>query len=470
LPSRWLKELVVKDWSDRRILILGAARQGQALARYLNQQGARVILNDKRSAAELASVEESFAGTQVECVFGAHPLELLDRVELVCLSGGIPLSQPIVQTAAERGLPITNDSQIFMEAVQAPVIGITGSAGKTTTTTLVGRMAKLAVTSPNEAWIGGNIGQPLVEYLDKITARDTVILELSSFQLEQMTLSPHISAVLNITPNHLDRHGSMANYIAAKAHILTFQTAADIAILDREDPGSWNLRDEVKGQLISFGLKRPLAGQVGTYFDGKNLMLQTTDGIVKLMPREAILLRGEHNLLNVLAACAIAYAAGFPISAMEAAVKDFKGVEHRLELVRTWHGAQWYNDSIATAPERTMAALHSFSEPIILLLGGHDKELPWEDLARLIHNRVDHVIVFGEAAFKILAALGILSPGERLTSIACAKDFEDALYQAAAICESGDVILLSPGCTSFDSFRDFEERGNFFKKWVNNLP
>jgi UDP-N-acetylmuramoylalanine--D-glutamate ligase len=467
---RWHKEFFVKDWTGRRILILGAARQGQALAHYLNQQGASVILNDKRSAAELASVEDSFAGTHVECIFGSHPLELLDRIELVCLSGGIPLSLPIVQAATERGLPITNDSQIFMEAVKARVIGITGSAGKTTTTTLVGRMAKLAVTSPNQAWIGGNIGQPLVEYLDEISVDDTVVLELSSFQLEQMTLSPHISAVLNITPNHLDRHGSMANYIAAKAHILTYQQVSDIAVLDREDLGSWNLRDEVKGTLISFGLKRPLAGQIGTYFDGNNLMLQTAEGTMKLMPRESILLRGEHNLLNVLAACAIAYAAGFPLSAMEAAVKDFRGVEHRLELVRTWHGAQWYNDSIATAPERTMAALHSFSEPIILLLGGHDKELPWDDLARMIHNRVDHVIVFGEAAFKILAALGILSPDERLTSIACAKDFEDALYQAATICESGDVILLSPGCTSYDSFRDFEERGNYFKKWVNNLP
>jgi UDP-N-acetylmuramoylalanine--D-glutamate ligase len=151
-------------------------------------------------------------------------------------------------------------------------------------------------------------------------------------------------------------------------------------------------------------------------------------------------------------------------------VKGFLGVEHRLEIVRTWRETEWVNDSIATAPERTLAALRSFTEPIILLLGGRDKELPWDELARTVHNRVDHVIVFGEAAFKILAALGILAPGERLTSIACASDFENALYQAAQISEPGDVVLLSPGCTSYDTFRDFEERGNFFKKWVNNLP
>ena len=460
----------MKQWPERHVLIIGAARQGQALARYLQKQGARVILNDRRSADELSEVISSFKGTSVECVFGSHPLELLDRVDTVCLSGGIPLSLPIVQEAVSRQIYLTNDSQIFMDSVKAKVIGITGSAGKTTTTTLVGRMAKAAATGSQRAWVGGNIGLPLVEYLDEIDKNDLVILELSSFQLEQMTTSPHIAAVLNITPNHLDRHGSMANYTAAKAHILNFQSAEDIAILNREDMGSRNLHTEVLGKLVTFGLKRPLASQTGTYFDGKNLMLQTVDGVEKLMPRELILLRGEHNVINVLAACAIAYAAGWPISSMAAGVKGFLGVEHRLELVRTWHDTQWYNDSIATAPERTMAALRSFTEPIILLLGGRDKELPWDELARMVHNRVDHVIIFGEAAFKITAALGQLTPGERLTSIACASDFENALYRAAQISEPGDVVLLSPGCTSFDSFHDFEERGNYFKKWVNNLP
>lgn len=460
----------MNQWSERHILIIGAARQGQALARYLAKEGASVTLNDRHSAEELSDVINSFKGTTVVCAFGSHPFELLDNADLVCLSGGIPLNLPIVEEAVKRSIPLTNDSQIFMAAVKTSVIGITGSAGKTTTTTLVGRMAKAAVTEPQRAWVGGNIGLPLVEYLDEISAHDIVILELSSFQLEQMTLSPHVAAILNITPNHLDRHGTMANYSAAKAHIINYQSQNDLAILNREDPGSWNLRSEVQGKLISFGLKRPLIGQTGTYFDGKNLMLQTENGVEKIMPRESILLRGEHNLVNVLAACAIAYAAGLSISAMQEGVKGFLGVEHRLELVRTWRGSEWFNDSIATAPERTMAALRCFTEPIILLLGGRDKDLPWDDLVRMIHNRVNHVIVFGEAAFKILSALGLLAPGEKLTSIACAADFEDALYQAAQICEPGDVILLSPGCTSYDAFKDFEERGNYFKKWVNNLP
>jgi UDP-N-acetylmuramoylalanine--D-glutamate ligase len=460
----------VTNWTEKRVLILGAARQGQALARYLDGEGALVVLNDKRTGSEMDEIRSAFKKTNVECVFGEHPLALLDRVELVCLSGGIPLTLPIVQEAIKRGLPITNDSQIFMESVKAQVVGITGSAGKTTTTTLVGRMAKNAVKSPRQAWIGGNIGLPLVEYLDQIEPDDLVILELSSFQLEQMTISPKVAAVLNITPNHLDRHGSMAAYSTAKARIVDFQVADDVAVLDRDDNGSWDLLPQVKGRLVSFGMKQPAHGQTGTWFDGRNIMLQTESGSEKIMPRETILLRGEHNIVNVLAACAIAHAAGLSKESMVAGVKDFTGVEHRLELVRNWHGSEWYNDSIATAPERTMAALRSFSEPIILLLGGRDKDLPWDDLARMIHERVDHVIVFGEAAFKITAALGTLTPGERLTSIACAVDFKDALYRAAQIAESGNVVLLSPGCTSYDAFRDFEERGNYFKQWVKALP
>lgn len=458
------------DWTEKRVLIIGAARQGQALARYLDRQGACVTLNDKRSVGEMDDIRSAFANTNVKCIFGEHPVKILDNVQLVCLSGGVPLTLPIVQEAVNRKMTITNDSQIFMESVKAPVIGITGSAGKTTTTTLVGRIAKAAVKDPQQAWIGGNIGLPLVEYLDEIKADDLVILELSSFQLEQMTISPKVAAVLNITPNHLDRHGTMATYTAAKTRILNFQTADDIAILNREDKGSWDLLPEIKGRLISFGIKQPKPGQIGTWFDGKNIMLQTETGSEKLMPRENILLRGEHNIVSVLAACAIAYAVGLSKEAMVAGVKGFTGVEHRLELVRTWHGSQWYNDAIATAPERTMAALRSFSEPIILLLGGRDKDLPWEDLARLIHQRVDHVIIFGEASFKIITAIGLLTPGEKLTSISCAADFQDALYTAAQLADQGDVILFSPGCTSYDAFRDFEERGNYFKQWVKNLP
>ena len=459
----------MKNWSGLRILIIGAARQGLAAGRFLARHGALVTINDQRSADQLAEARQALAGLEIRWAAGGHPLELLDDTDLVCLSGGVPLTLPIVVEAGRRGLALTNDSQIFMEAVPCRVIAITGSAGKTTTTTLVGRMAKSAVQPPVRAWVGGNIGLPLIDHLDEIGAQDLVILELSSFQLELMTRSPQVGAILNITPNHLDRHGTMDAYAAAKAHILTHQSPEDIAILSRDEIGAWAQRSKVAGRLVSFGLARPLAGETGTYVEHGQICLHTPAGDQVLLDAEKIRLRGQHNLYNVLAACAIAHAAGFSAAAMEAGVEDFRGVTHRLEWVRTWHGANWYNDSIPTAPERTMAAIRSFEEPLVLLLGGRDKDLPWGDLAALVRERVDHVVVFGEAALKILAALGTTSAGARPFSIQACSGLQQAVQAAAQVVEAGDVVLLSPGGTSYDEFKDFEQRGERFREWVKQL-
>ncbi|GAP14279.1 UDP-N-acetylmuramoylalanine--D-glutamate ligase [Longilinea arvoryzae] len=458
------------NWIGKRVLILGAARQGLALARYLVRQRALVTLNDQRSPDQLAAVRQANAALPIEWVLGEHPLRLLDQTDLVCVSGGIPLTLPIVQEAQRRGLPITNDTQIFMDAVPCPVIGITGSAGKTTTTTLVGRMAQAAIKAPRKAWIGGNIGLPLVDHLEEIKADDVVILEISSFQLEQMTTSPHIGAILNITPNHLDRHGTLEAYAAAKARLIHFQGSEDVAILNPADSGSWNLRSQVAGRLVTFSLQHPDLHQAGTFCQDEHLWVYDGQKDISIMPQSSILLRGTHNLYNVLAACAIAHAAGFPVQAMRSGVEGFGGVPHRLEFVRTWRSSKWYNDSIATAPERTSAAIHSFSEPLVVLLGGRDKKLPWDDLATLIHQRVDHVILFGEAAAKIQNAIGPLELGRRPYSMEVCGDLHEAVQAAAQVAQPGDVVLLSPGGTSYDQFKDFEERGECFREWVNQLP
>ncbi len=460
----------MQNWMNRRVLIIGAARQGLALARYLVHQGAKVTLNDKRTVEQMQPVMDSLQELAIHWVLGDHPLTALDEQDIVCLSGGIPLTLPIVQEAERRGLLISNDSEIFMEAVPCKVIGITGSAGKTTTTTLVGRMAEAAVCCPHKAWIGGNIGLPLVEYLDQIQPSDLVILELSSFQLEQMTHSPYIGAILNITPNHLDRHGTLEAYTAAKARLLDFQSPTDIAILNRDDAGSWNLSTKVHGKLVSFGFNHPPAGIPGTYAQDGWICWYDGETDIQVLPQELILLRGDHNIANVLAACAVAFAAKFPVEAMWAGIQNFKGVFHRLELVRSWNGVRWYNDSIATAPERTSAAVRAFTEPIVLMLGGRDKNLPWEDLAALIRQRVDHVIVFGEASEKIMTAIGPVIDGQRPHTVDRCAGLAEAVEQAAKVCTAGDVVLLSPGGTSFDQFKDFEERGEIFKKWVNQLP
>lgn len=455
------------NWNGKRVLILGAARQGLALARWLSTHGARVTVSDTRSADELRVARESLADHQIAWALGGHPLELLDSTDVLCLSGGVPLTLPIVAEATKRGIPLSNDSQIFMEVVPCKTIGITGSAGKTTTTTLVGRMAKNEHGS--KAYVGGNIGDPLLNYVDEMKPDDIAILELSSFQLDQMTISPNVAAILNITPNHLDRHGTMEAYTTAKSRILEFQSQDDIAVLGRDDTGAWNLHARVQGKLFTFSLNDLGDGLDGTYLKDDSLNLRDGKLNITLLPRKKILLRGEHNVRNVLAAFAIGYASGFSMEAMLKAVEGFRGVPHRLELVRELRGVRWYNDSIASAPERTMAGIRAFDEPIVLLLGGRDKNLPWEDLMRLAAQRVRHVALFGEAAEKIQKTVNSLGLGEKRFSISRAEHLHEAVLQAAEVAQIGDVVLFSPGGTSFDEFKDFEERGERFRTWVQEL-
>ncbi len=455
-----------KDWNGKRVTILGGSRQGQAAARWLSRHGAVVTVNDRATGERMDAARAALSELPVTWVLGSHPIEILDQTDVLCLSGGVPLDNPLVVEAIRRDLPITNDTQVFMENVPCPTVGITGSAGKTTTTSLVGQMAKTA--HGDRVYIGGNIGDPLLNYVDKMQPDDLAILEISSFQLEQMTCSPDVAAILNITPNHLDRHKTMEVYAAVKRRILDFQSSDDTAVLNREDPGSWQLREKVKGRLVSFGIGQMPDQQDGTHLVESDLYLRQKGSEISLIHRDQIQLRGEHNLMNVLAALAIGFAAGLPTDAMVEAVKHFSGVAHRLEFIREWNGASWYNDSIATAPERTMAAIHSFTEPIVLLLGGRDKDLPWGDLATLVHVRVNRVVTFGEAAEKITAALE-QAGGPLDHKVERCKGLEEAVRLAARVTSPGEVVLLSPGGTSFDEFHDFEERGEAFRKWVSEL-
>jgi UDP-N-acetylmuramoylalanine--D-glutamate ligase len=471
------------DWAGQKILVVGAARQGIALALYLSRHAAQVTLTDQKPRAALPEATAALEDVPVRWALGGHTFSLLDDCDLVCPSGGVPLELPLIVEAQRRGIKLSNDSQIFLETAPCKVIGITGSAGKTTTTTLVWRIAEAALSGQRSAagrrvFLGGNIGSPLISAVDEMTPADLAIMELSSFQLEIMTRSPQVAAVLNITPNHLDRHRTMEAYTAAKARILEYQSHEDVAVLGREDPGAWGLVSKARGRVASFGIRPPSGGLAGqpeacTYYrDG---CLYGWDGQVEseLMPRSAIQLRGEHNLLNVLAACAITTAAGIPREALQAGVDGFRGVAHRLEFVRHWGGADWYNDSIATAPERAMAAIRAFDEPLVLLVGGRDKHLPWDEFALLAAQRVEHLVLFGEMADLVERALASTGGGA-YNLVKCAT-LKEAVQAAARIVKAGarpdlkSVVLLSPGGTSFDEFRDFEERGEAFRRWVNQL-
>ena len=384
-------------------------------------------------------------------------MRLLDEADVVAISGGVPADAPLVQAARARGLPITNDSQEFIRRAPTAVIGITGSAGKTTTTALTGVMAQVA---GRRTWVGGNIGRPLLADLDKMAPEDVVVQELSSFQLEIWQQSPPIAAVLNVTPNHLDRHKTMAAYTAAKANILRFQSPADTAVLSADDPGALALRDVSPGRLRLFSLRQEVAD--GAFVRNGRIVLRNGRETA-VCAIEAVPLRGRHNLLNVLAAVTLADSAGIEVEAMRRAIRTFRGVEHRLERVRLLDGVLYVNDSIATAPERALAALAAYDEPVILLAGGQDKDMAWEEWARQVRQRVKQVILFGQLA-DLLAEK--LAGFDRVTQV---ETMEEALLAARNTAAPGDVVLLSPGGTSFDAYDNFAQRGERFKELVNKL-
>ena len=451
-------------YSGKRVVILGMARQGIALARYLVDHDATVVVSDLRPAEELTHALAQLVDLSVTTVLGGHPVSLLDAADLVCLSGGVPTDVPIVREVISRGIPVTNDSQIFLEQCPSPVIGITGSAGKTTTTALVGEMCRVDFgMADRRVWVGGNIGRSMLPDLAEIRPDDLVVMELSSFQLEIMSRSPHVGAILNLTPNHLDRHKTMERYAAAKARIVQYQTGTGTAVLGRDDSGAWSLRDRVRGQLRLFSATT--AVERGTSVQGGMIRLHREGEELVICPVDEVRLRGAHNILNILAAIALADTAQVSMSSMAAVVRTFAGLEHRLELVRELDGVQWYDDSIATAPERMMAALHAFTEPIVLLAGGRDKDLPWSDAASLIAERVRDLVLFGEAAELIAGHLDL----SRLRTVVQVDGLEAAVEVATRLARPGDVVLLSPGGTSFDAYRDFAERGDHFRMLVQRL-
>ena len=455
------------DYQNKRLVILGLARQGVALARYLAEQGARVVVSDLQPATSprLAANLAALSNFTIEYVLGDHPLSLLEGADGLCLSGGVSADLPIVQAARQRQIPLTNDTQVFLEACPPGVktVGITGSAGKTTTTTLAGDI--LALEPGKHVWVGGNIGNPLIADVSAMQPGDVAVMELSSFQLEITTLSPQVAAVLNITPNHLDRHGTMEAYTAAKSRILVYQTSGDTAILGLDDAGARGLAPLVQGRLAWFSGESAVAE--GACLRGQTVVWRWDGREHDICTIADIRLRGWHNVVNVLAACAITGAAGASPEAMRAAITDFTGVEHRLEFVREREGVKWYNDSIASAPERVIAALRSFDEPVVLLLGGRDKKLPWEPLAELARTRVRHLVLFGEARTLIRRALE--AAGVEPGAYTVCERLAEAVEVAARRSMPGDVVLLSPGCTSFDEFQDFAERGDKFKQWVRSL-
>ena len=460
------------ELAGKRLVILGLARQGKALARFAAQAGAQVVVSDLRAPDKLADGLAELTGLGIQFVLGEHPLSLLDGTDVLAVSGGVPAGAPIVQAAQARGIRVTNDALEFMRRTPAQVIGITGSAGKTTTTALTGAMGQAAGRT---TWIGGNIGNPLIADLARMQPGDLVVQELSSFQLELWTsrppvVPPAVATVLNVTPNHLDRHGTLAAYAAAKANILRFQAEDGITVLNADDQGSERMAGMAPGRVRWFSMASLVDD--GAYCREGQIWLRGRGGEPQTVCDVAqIRLRGRHNLANVLAAVTLADSVGIPLAAMRQAIAGFRGVPHRLEMVATINGVQYVNDSIATAPERAMAAFAAFAEPLILLAGGQDKDLVWETWAQAVQQRVKTVVLFGALAPLLaerLAAAGT-PPGRDVLRVVRAPDLAAAISEAAGLAAPGDVVLLSPGGTSFDAFADFAERGDQFRCLVQAL-
>jgi UDP-N-acetylmuramoylalanine--D-glutamate ligase len=483
----------ISAFSGLRALVVGLGREGTALAAYLAGHGLSVTATDVQSAQKLAADLPPLEEAGVSLVLGEHPLSLLDMVDILLVSPGIPLEIPFLQEARTRGIPLSTESRLFCHLCPAPIVAVTGSSGKTTTTSLVGKMME---ADGLKTWVGGNIGQPLISVVDQIAPDDAVVMELSSFQLEYFhaqlnhgvnvahlpdsqaaaltelldNWSPPVGAILNITPNHLDRHPSMKQYVAAKRAAVDYQDANGKAIMSLDNDLTRTIGHQLGDRTRWFSLEAQMR-HGAALVDSKVVLLDAEGTLQSVVSKSDVQLRGEHNLNNVLAACLLAHEAGVSIDAIHQEVTDFTGVEHRLQWVQERDGVNYYNDSIATSPERLIAALRSFDEPVVLLAGGRDKHLPWDEAARAIMQKTRQVILFGEATEIVARAIEKNRQRSSTNGPALHRcvNLEEAVHLAAQVANSGDVVLLSPGCASYDAFKDFAERGEIFKEFVKQL-
>jgi UDP-N-acetylmuramoylalanine--D-glutamate ligase len=438
-----------------RALVIGLAREGVDLTRFLAAHGSSVLVTDQKPRERLEDAIAELDGADVTFRLGGHSVSDLDDIDVVYASPGVPPHNELLLAARQRGIQQSSLVELFFALCPAPILGVTGSSGKSTTTSLLGEIFEAA---ERDVYVGGNIGRPLLGKLDDITPRSWVVMELSSFQLEPLRASPHIGLITNVTPNHLDRHPSMEAYWAAKGQILAHQAPGDWAVLNADDP--WSQRYRPRGRVLRFSLEGVVEG---AYLAGTQLTL-LRDPVLDVSD---IPLRGRHNVANVLAAIAAAHAAGVEREPMRAGIRRFRGVAHRLQTVAERNGVSFVDDSIATAPERSIAALQSYHEPLVLIAGGRDKHLPMQSWSEVIVKRVKHVVLLGEMSDLVARAVYEADPA--YTAISRASTMGEAVAQAAAVARAGDVVLLSPGGTSYDMYTDFEDRGRDFARAVMEL-
>ncbi len=455
---------MLDHWEGAHVGVLGLGVSNAAAARYLLQRGAVLTGHDRKDWEQLPAAIRELQEQGMDFCLGPGYLEGLERYRAVLLSPGIPKRLPELVRLRHHSLVFGEVDLVFQEA-QAPILGITGSSGKTTTTSLVGAML---AQSGTETVVGGNIGVPLVLQAHAIPPTARIILELSSFQLEWLHRSPHGALVTNISENHLDNHGTMAAYIAAKRGILRTQTSADFAVLNYDDPVVRGFAHATPGRVCWFSRRGPVPA--GAWLHGSKLLYRDEHGQDQLIAeRSEIPLPGEHNVENVLAAVTMARQAGASWEGVRSALRTFAGVPHRLEWVADIQGVSFYNDSIATSPTRSMVGTASFERPVLLLAGGYDKQLNYEQWAQSLRNRVKALILLGSAAPILQQALVSAYGPQAPFPVTQVTDLDQAVALAWRKADPGDVVLLSPACASFDQYQNFEERGEHFRQLVQQL-
>jgi UDP-N-acetylmuramoylalanine--D-glutamate ligase len=459
------------EYRGKQVVILGMARSGVAVAKLFHQFGAEVTVNDKKERSECPEAEELTAlGISVLC--GSHPDTLIHSgVALVVKNPGIPYSVLPVRQAEQLGIDVVTEVEVAAYICKAPIIGITGSNGKTTTTTLIGLMLAEEGLSPI---VAGNIGRALTEAALEAEASNWMVVELSSFQLKgTQNFRPRISCLLNVYETHLDYHGSIDDYIISKAKLFASQQPEDTAIVNWDDPECRKLIPQIRAKLLPFSMKEELQPGVYLEADSQSIVYSDERGTRHwILPAKEMGIPGSYNVENALAAAAAALTAGVKPAAIAEVLRKFRGVEHRLEFVREMNGITFYNNSKATNPAATIKSIEAFDQGIVLIAGGLDRGSDYMELLSIFGDRVKGIVTLGETSEKInrVAKLAGISS---IKSVDTAKDAADAVSEAVqaawAMSEAGDIVLLSPACASWDMFPSYEDRGRMFKESVHNL-
>ncbi len=446
------------ELKDKRVLVVGLGKSGVASALFLKAHGARVTVSDTKSGDELRNEIPVLLDHGITVETGGHGERTFRGQDLIVVSPGVPVDAPLLVQARALGEAVIGEIELAAQFLPGPIVAITGSNGKTTTTTLTG---EILTAGGLETLVGGNIGTPAISFAERANRDTAIVLEVSSFQLETIqTFHPKIAVVLNVTPDHLDRHRTFDAYVDAKVRIFENQTDSDFAVLNEDDPTCVSMASRTRAQVFWFSRQKEVR-QGAWVHDGK-IFLHDGSGEREAMQVSEIPLKGAHNLENVLAAACVAALMGCTLRTIRQAVRDFKAVEHRLEFVATIRGVDYYNDSKATNVDATIKALESFPANIHLILGGKDKGSDYTVLNELLRQRVKRVYTIGAAAEKIESQI-------KGVDVVHAETLENALRKANAVAEAGDVVLLAPACASFDQFNNYEQRGQTFKEIVRGL-